>query len=146
MKIKVSIKLTYEDMPPPEYMTTGSAGLDLYACVTESLSIEPGKTALVPTGLSVEIPNGYEAQIRPRSGLALKWGITLLNSPGTIDSDYRGEIKVIIINHGQETFSIDRGDRIAQMVFSPVAKATFEIGDELSKSDRGKGGFGHTGF
>lgn len=146
MNIKIYVKLNNEDMPLPEYMTTGSAGLDLFACVTESLSIMPGKTALVPTGLSIEIPDGYEAQIRPRSGLALKWGITLLNSPGTIDSDYRGEIRVIIINHGQKTFTINRGDRIAQMVFSPIVKADFEVVHELGKSGRGNGGFGHTGL
>ena len=146
MDIKVRVKtIGYEGIPLPKYMTSGAAGLDLYACVTESIEIEPGSTALVPTGLAIEIPKGYEAQIRPRSGLALKWGITLLNSPGTIDSDYRGEIKVIIINHGREIFTINRGDRIAQMVFCQVAAASLEVVDELSSSGRAKGGFGHTG-
>ena len=146
MDIKVYVKtIGYEDMPLPQYMTTGAAGLDLYACITESIKIEPGNTALVPTGLALEIPKDYEAQIRPRSGLALKWGITLLNSPGTIDSDYRGEVKIIMINHGRETFVINRGDRIAQMVFCPVATASLEVVDELSQSNRGQGGFGHTG-
>ncbi|MBS3968822.1 MAG: dUTP diphosphatase [Clostridia bacterium] len=147
MDIKVYVKtIGYKDIPLPKYMTPGSAGLDLYACITESIKVEPGSTALVSTGLAFEIPKGYEAQIRPRSGLALKWGITLLNSPGTIDSDYRGEIKIIIINHGRETFIINRGDRIAQMVFCPVATASLEVVNELSRSNRGEGGFGHTGY
>ena len=146
MDIKVYVKtIGYKDIPLPKYMTPGAAGLDLYACVTESIEIEPGSTALVPTGLALEIPQGYEAQIRPRSGLALKWGITLLNSPGTIDSDYRGEVKVIMINHGQEAFIVNRGDRIAQMVFCPIAIASLEVVDDLSESNRGQGGFGHTG-
>jgi len=146
MDIRVYVKtIGYEGIPLPKYMTTGAAGLDLYACITEGIRIEPGNTALVPTGLALDIPKGYEAQIRPRSGLALKWGITLLNSPGTIDSDYRGEVKVIIINHGREPFVINRGERIAQMVFCPIATASLEVVDELSQSDRGQRGFGHTG-
>jgi len=146
MNIKVHVKtIGYDDIPLPKYMTSGSAGLDLYACITETMKIESGSTALVPTGLALEIPQGYEAQIRPRSGLALKWGITLLNTPGTIDCDYRGEIKIIMINHGHEAFIINRGDRIAQMVFCPVATASLEIVDELSETNRGQGGFGHTG-
>jgi len=147
MDIKVYVKtIEYQGIPLPKYMTPGSAGLDLYACIAESMKVEPGSTVLVPTGLALEIPQGFEAQIRPRSGLALKWGITLLNSPGTIDSDYRGEIKIIMINHGRETFIINRGDRIAQMVFCPVAAASMEVVDELTLSNRGKGGFGHTGY
>lgn len=146
MDININIKLVnYEGLPLPKYMTKGSAGMDLYACVDDSLKISPGEVALIPTGIAIELPENYEAQLRPRSGLALKWGITLLNSPGTIDSDYRGEIKIILINHGQESVFINRGDRIAQIIFCQIAKANLKVMDELSDSARGEGGFGHTG-
>ncbi|MHB9145926.1 MAG: dUTP diphosphatase [Symbiobacteriia bacterium] len=132
-------------LPLPQYMTDGAAGLDLAAAVTQDLVLQPGMTALVPTGLLFEIPAGYEGQIRPRSGLALRHGITLLNSPGTIDSDYRGEVGVILINLGPEAFVIKRGERVAQLVFSQVIRAIWEPVVELSPSTRGDGGFGHTG-
>ena len=129
----------------PKYQSDGAAGADLCACLDEDMVSEAGKVSLVPTGVSVEIPSGYEAQIRPRSGLALKYGITLLNTPGTIDSDYRGEIKVIMANLGSEPFRITHGMRIAQMVFAKVYKGEFLAVDALSDTLRGSGGFGHTG-
>jgi dUTP pyrophosphatase len=131
----------------PTYATAGSAGADVYAYMDPDTAIvlEPGDTALVPTGLFLEIPQGYEAQIRPRSGLAARYGITVLNTPGTIDSDYRGEVRIILINHGQQPYSISRGDRIAQMVIAPVQQASFVPADDLQDSHRGSGGFGSTG-
>lgn len=138
-----------EDLPLPRYMTPGAAGLDLVAANREPVELAPGARTLVPTGLHLEIPPGFEAQIRPRSGLAARAGVTVLNSPGTIDADYRGEVGVILINLGQDTFVVRRGDRIAQMVVSPVARAEMALvspgGEELAASDRGQGGFGHTG-
>ncbi|MDE4134089.1 dUTP diphosphatase [Phaeobacter sp. QD34_3] len=135
------------DLPLPSYETSGAAGADLRADLPErgSIVLEPGARALVPTGLRVEIPDGYEIQIRPRSGLALKHGITLPNTPGTIDSDYRGPLGVIVLNAGQERFEIAHGDRIAQMVVAPVLQARFELVDALSETTRGSGGFGSTG-
>lgn len=130
-------------MPSPEYKSAMAAGVDLAA--SEEGQIASGGYALVKTGIFIELPEGYEAQVRPRSGLALKNGVTVLNTPGTIDADYRGEIGVILINHGKETFYYKKGDRIAQMVFAPVVRAVFETASELSDSDRGSGGFGHTG-
>ncbi len=129
----------------PEYKTSGSAGADICALLDESVALRPGETALVPTGLFIEIPEGYEAQIRPRSGLAIHHGITLLNSPGTIDSDYRGEIKIIMTNLGKNDFIISRGMRIAQIVFNKVYRGYFIKIDELSITDRNDGGFGHSG-
>ncbi len=126
-------------------MSEGASALDLMAAVHENVVIPPGQRALVPTGLSIALPHGAEAQIRPRSGLALKHGITLLNSPGTIDSDYRGEIQIILINLGQEPFVVTRGMRIAQMVIAQVVKASFVQADNLDATARGSGGFGHTG-
>lgn len=134
-----------EDLPIPEAATPGSAGVDLRACVPEPVVLEPGRRALIPTGFSIALPPGHEAQIRPRSGLALKHGLTLLNSPGTIDSDYRGEIRVIAINLGQEQVTIHRGDRIAQMVVASVTRVHFVPADELPPTLRAGGGFGHTG-
>jgi len=136
-----------KDLPLPTYQTASSAGLDLQAAIAPqtTLVIEPGSRELVPTGLAIELPEGFEAQIRPRSGLALKKGVTLVNTPGTIDADYRGEIGVIIINHGAEPFEIVRGDRIAQMIVAPVVQARLVEVDDLSSSDRGAGGFGSTG-
>ena len=135
----------FSDILLPEYATEGSSGLDLRAAVESEIKIEKGKIGLVPTNLKVEIPLGYEIQIRPRSGLAAKNGIGVLNSPGTIDSDYRGEIKVILFNFSDEDFIIKRGDRIAQMVVSKVYRAKLILTDELENSKRGDGGFGHTG-
>ena len=133
------------DNPLPQYATPGSAGVDLRAFISESIILKPFERIAVPTGLYIELPVGYEAQIRPRSGLALKSGITVLNTPGTIDSDYRGEIKVILINLSQNDFTINSGDRICQMVISQYSNANFELSSELSDSDRGDGGFGHSG-
>lgn len=132
--------------PVPEYATTGSSGMDLRADLKEPITLEPLERQLLPTGLFIEIPNGFEGQIRPRSGLAIKQGITCLNSPGTIDADYRGELKVILINLSSETVQINHGDRIAQIVFSKVEKVQFFVSDQLNESTRGKGGFGHTGI
>ena len=129
----------------PEYKTAGAAGADICALVESPLTIPAGKYAMIPTGLFFEIPEGYEVQVRPRSGLAAKNGVTVLNTPGTIDSDYRGEIKVILINLGEKDFVINSGDRIAQMVIAPVTQASFEITDKLSDTERGAGGFGSTG-
>lgn len=145
--INVKIKRIRHDgvNPLPQYMTLHAAGMDLSACLNEDLVLKPGARALVPTGIAIELPEGYEAQIRPRSGLALKHGVTLVNSPGTIDADYRGEIGVIIINHGEEPFIIKNQERIAQMVFAPFIRAIFEEAAELGDTQRGAGGFGHTG-
>jgi dUTP diphosphatase len=134
-------------LPLPEAATPGSSGFDLRACLREPLVLAPGRRALVPTGFAVAIPGGYEGQVRPRSGLALRSGLTLLNAPGTIDSDYRGEICVVAVNHGQEPVSIAHGDRIAQLVIAPVAtgRARLAAVDALPSTRRGEGGFGHTG-
>jgi dUTP pyrophosphatase len=136
-----------EGLPLPGYETIGSAGMDLRAAVPEGepLTLKPGAQALVPTGLSIGLPLGYEAQVRPRSGLALKHGVTCLNSPGTIDSDYRGEVGVILINHGQEPFVVQRGERIAQMIISPVVQSSWVEVETLDETARGAGGFGSTG-
>lgn len=139
------ISNSFSDLPLPAYATDGSSGLDLRAALDEPVKIPSGKISLIPTNLKVEIPLGYEIQVRPRSGLAVKHGIGVLNSPGTIDSDYRGEIKVILFNFGDEDFIISRGDRIAQMVVAKVYKANLKITKDLKSSDRGEGGFGHTG-
>ena len=130
----------------PEYKTAGAAGADLCALLDSPVTIASGKFAMVPTGLFFEIPEGYEVQVRPRSGLAAKNGVTVLNTPGTIDSDYRGEIKVILINLGDSDFTINSGDRIAQMIVAPVTQANFSITDSLSETERGAGGFGSTGI
>ncbi len=144
--LEIKIKRVHSfDLPLPRRMSEGASGYDLYAAVDEVVIVEPGKRALIPTGFSLEMPIGYEAQIRPRSGLALKQGISLVNTPGTIDADYRGEVKVIIINHGDEPFTIKRGDRIAQMVFVELPRVQLVPDTELSETDRGDGGFGHTG-
>ena len=131
--------------PLPAYATPQSAGMDLRADINEPISIAPGERVLVPTGLYIALPEGYEAQIRPRSGLAFKHGITILNSPGTIDADYRGEIKVLLINLSNETFEIHDSERIAQMIVAPFAKVEWEQTDTLDTTQRGEGGFGHTG-
>lgn len=137
-----------QDLPLPEYQTQAAAGLDLVAAIPRNakLVIEPGGRDRVPTGLCIELPDGFEAQVRPRSGLALRCGVTVLNSPGTIDADYRGEICVILINLGSEPFEIARGDRIAQMIIAPVTRARLVEAEALSESMRGAGGFGSTGM
>lgn len=148
MKITIKLKRLrkgYEDIPLPSYSTQGSAGMDIRAAIDNSFFLEPGKAELIPTNLSVEIPPGYELQVRPRSGLAANHSIGVLNSPGTIDSDYRGEVKIILMNFGKEKFLISRGDRIAQLILSKVYYAEIEEVNELNSSHRGEGGFGHTG-
>jgi len=132
-------------LPLPSRASAGSAGFDLHAAVDEPELLGPGERTLVPTGLVLEIPAGWEAQLRPRSGLALRHGVTLLNSPGTVDSDYRGEVGVILVNHGAEPFTVRRGERIAQLVFARVADVEWREASELEASDRGEGGFGSSG-
>ncbi|MBT8155021.1 dUTP diphosphatase [Epibacterium ulvae] len=148
----IPVKVTYDQgadqtIPLPSYETAGAAGADLRANVPDqgSITLQPGARVLVPTGLRVEVPEGYEIQIRPRSGLALKHGITLPNTPGTIDSDYRGPLGVIVLNAGQAPFTIAHGDRIAQMILAPAVQARFELAENLSETARGAGGFGSTG-
>jgi dUTP pyrophosphatase len=131
--------------PLPAYATPGSAGLDLRAHLEEPRTLQPGDRTLIPTGLSLALPDGYEAQVRPRSGLALKHGITVLNSPGTVDADYRGDVGVILINHGHEPFEIAPGDRIAQLVVAAYAQVEWALVETLPETTRGSGGFGHTG-
>ncbi|MBP0615968.1 dUTP diphosphatase [Jiella mangrovi] len=145
--VRVRVKQLAEagDAALPAYASDGAAGADLRAALHEPLVLTPGARALVPTGLAVELPAGYEMQIRPRSGLAAKHGVTVLNSPGTIDSDYRGEVKVLLINLGSESVTISSGERIAQAVIAPVTKAAFVFVDTLSGTQRGEGGFGSTG-
>lgn len=134
-----------DPLPLPARASEAAAGLDLRADVDEARVLRPGERALIPTGLVVELPDGYEAQIRPRSGLALRHGVTLLNSPGTIDSDYRGEIQVLVVNLGDEDFTIERGDRIAQIVVAPVMRVHWREVESLTATKRGSGGFGHSG-
>lgn len=134
------------DLPLPRLMTAGAAGMDVVAAVgPEGLVLPPGGRALVPTGLALAIPVGYEVQVRPRSGLAFKHGVTVLNAPGTIDSDYRGEVGVLLVNHGAEAFTVQRGERIAQLVVARVLAAELALVDDLEDTERGAGGFGHTG-
>jgi dUTP pyrophosphatase len=134
-----------EGLPLPVYMSEHAAGADLCAAIGDQLTLLPGARALVPTGFSIALPPGYEAQVRPRSGLAIQSGVTCLNSPGTIDADYRGEVRVVLANFGSKPVLINRGDRIAQMIVAPVSRAEFEIVEELPPSPRGEGGFGSTG-
>lgn len=134
-----------EGLDLPHYATGHAAGADLRAAITEEVVLRPGESALIPTGLAMALPDGFEAQIRPRSGLALKHAITVLNTPGTIDADYRGEVGIILINHGDISFHIQRGDRIAQMIIAPSVQAAWEVVDELSETARGTGGFGSSG-
>lgn len=143
---KIQVRIVSRTAGPlPQYATEGAAGMDVRAALTEPMTIAPGQRALVPTGLSVELPAGFEMQLRPRSGLALKHGITLLNSPGTIDADYRGEIGVIMANFGAEPFVINNGDRICQAVVARYARVEWEAVDQLGETARGEGGFGHSG-
>ena len=143
--IKVLVKRKDPSVKLPSYKTNGASGMDLMAYIDKSIELKPGESCLVPTGLSVAFPEEYEIQIRPRSGLAAKNNISVLNTPGTIDSDYRGEIKVILFNHGNKDFKIDNNDRIAQMILTPVIKIDLEETNELPESIRGVGGFGSTG-
>ena len=143
--IKILIKRLSKEVSLPKYETSGSSGMDLSANIDAKINIEPGKTAIIPTGLALSIPKGFEIQIRPRSGLAAKQKISVLNTPGTIDSDYRGEIKVILINLSQESFKVEKGLRIAQMVVCPVVQAQLKEVNDLSETGRGEGGFGSTG-
>ena len=134
------------DLQLPCYQSAGAAGMDVEAAVLGELTIEPGDFGLVPTGFAVQLPVGYELQVRPRSGLAVKYGLTILNSPGTIDSDYRGEVKIALINNGKKPFVVHRGDRIAQLVLAPVTRANLTLVATLSPTSRATGGFGHTGI
>ena len=133
-----------EDLPLPRYMTEHAAGLDVFAAVGQEVSIFPGQREMIPTGLAIALPEGYEAQIRPRSGIAWKHGVTLVNAPGTIDADYRGEIGILLINHGDLPFVVHRGDRIAQMIVQRVCRVQWDVHPELNPTGRGDGGFGHT--
>lgn len=146
-ELKVSVqRLSHgADLPLPAYATAQSAGLDLMAAIEGEITLAPGTRQLIPTGLSIALPAGHEAQVRPRSGLALKHGITVLNSPGTIDADYRGEVKVLLINHGAENVVLRRGDRIAQMVVAPVTRIAWNVVETLDETARGAGGYGSTG-
>lgn len=146
-RIRVQIKKEphASNLSLPVYKTHGSAGVDLCAAIEESAVLEPGERRLIPTGIRIALPDGYEAQIRSRSGLAFEHGIGMVNSPGTIDSDYRGEIKVVLINWSSEPFTLHRGDRIAQMVIAPVVQVDWQETDALDETERGDGGFGHTG-
>ena len=145
VKVLIAQEPGCENLPLPAYETEHAAGMDLRAAVTEPLILAPGQRAMVPAGIRIALPPGTEAQVRPRSGLAIKHGISMVNSPGTIDADYRGEVKVLLINHGLESFTICRGDRIAQMVIAPVFQAQWTVVDDLKATARGEGGFGHTG-
>ncbi len=148
-RVKIQVKRLREDagepIPLPRYMTEHSAGMDLFADVESEVVLQPGERRLIPTGIALAIPPGYEGQVRPRSGLALREGVSLVNTPGTIDADYRGEVGVLLINLGQGPFRLKRGDRIAQLVIAPVCRAELELTGELEITFRNEGGFGHTG-
>jgi dUTP pyrophosphatase len=146
--MKIYIKRLKKDHPVslPQYMTEGSSGMDLFASLAQEVTLVPGERKLIPAGISIAIPEGFEGQIRPRSGLAIQKGIGIVNAPGTIDADYRGEVGVLLINFGKEPFTIRNGDRIAQMVISPVTRVTLEEVDDLPPTRRQGGGFGHTGI
>ena len=143
--VRILVKKFNKNIKLPVYKTSGSSGMDLIAYIKKKIIIYPGKTKIIPTGISLAIPNNYEIQIRPRSGLAIKKGISVLNTPGTVDSDYRGEIKIILINLSKKRFIVNSGDRIAQMILCPVVKGKFKEVKKLPKTVRGKGGFGSTG-
>lgn len=134
-----------DDLPLPEYQTDGAAGMDLRAAVTQPVTLAPGERAAIPTGIAIGLPQGFEAQVRPRSGLARHHGVTVANAPGTIDSDYTGPLLVLLINLGQEAFTVTRGERIAQLVVAPVSRAVWNLVESLDETARGSGGFGHTG-
>lgn len=145
LKVQVKVLPHGEGVPLPKYMSEHAAGMDLYAAVNPEIVIPPGEWQLVPTGLSIALPEGYEAQVRPRSGLALKQGVSVLNTPGTVDADYRGEVGVILMNHSKNDLVVKRGDRIAQMIINKIERIVFEEVEALPDSNRGAGGFGHTG-
>jgi dUTP pyrophosphatase len=147
-RVKIHIKRLRKDplVTLPQYMTEGSSGMDLFACLQTELTLQPGERRLIPTGVSVAIPDGFEGQVRPRSGLAIRNGIGLINAPGTIDADYRGEVAALLINFGNEPFTVRNGDRIAQMIISRVFRATWEEVEDLPPTQRQGGGFGHTGI
>lgn len=145
IKLCWCIPTTERDINLPAYETAGAAGMDVEAAVTGDLLIPPGERVLVPTGFCVSLPDGYELQVRPRSGLAVKYGLTIVNSPGTVDADYRGEVKIALINLGHEPYTVCRGDRIAQLILAPVTRASLEVVDALDTTARAAGGFGHTG-
>jgi len=146
VKIRIArVDKSVKDVPLPSYATDGSSGMDVHAAVENELVVTPGETVLVPSGFQLAIPPGYEAQVRPRSGLAINHGIGILNAPGTIDSDYRGELKIILTNFSRKDFLIRRGDRIAQLVIAPVVRAEWEEVEKVGQTPRGSGGFGHTG-
>jgi len=145
VNIKVTAEALAADLPLPAPATADSAGADLRAALEQPITLAPGEFRPISTGLRLEIPSGYEGQVRPRSGLAARHGVTCLNTPGTIDADYRGIVQVLLINHGREAFTINHGDRIAQLVVAPVTRAVFENASELNETHRGEGGFGHTG-
>ena len=146
LKIRINrISSSTIDVSLPAYATDGSAGMDIFSAVDHPVPVQPGETVLVPTGFSIELPQGFEAQIRPRSGLAIKHSIGIMNAPGTIDSDYRGEVKVILTNFGKKEFIVNRGDRIAQMIISRYERIEWELSDSLNNTGRGAGGFGSTG-
>ncbi|MBN1380714.1 MAG: dUTP diphosphatase [Deltaproteobacteria bacterium] len=144
--LKVSVKKMAgnDDLPLPKYMTEHAAGMDIFAAVNEETTLFPGERKLIPTGIVIAVPEGYEGEVRPRSGLAIHHGITLLNSPGTIDSDYRGEVGIIMINHGTKPFVVKRGDRIAQLLIRPVCQVLWDENGNVNQTERGRGGFGHT--
>jgi dUTP pyrophosphatase len=148
-RVRVKVKRLQDgsegDLYLPRYMTAHSSGMDLFAVVEKEVILQPGERKLIPTGIALAIPPGYEGQVRPRSGLALREGITLVNTPGTIDADYRGEVGVLLINLGQQAFKVRRGDRIAQLAIVPICQAELELVDELDATPRNEGGFGHTG-
>ena len=145
LTVEVARKPGTEDLPLPAYQSEHASGMDLVAAVDAPLAIAPGARALVPTGLFVAVPPGYEAQVRARSGLAVKSGLCVLNGPGTVDADYRGEVRVLLVNHGRRAFRVRRGDRVAQLVLAPVSRARWVEASRLSGTDRGAGGFGHSG-
>ena len=145
IRVDIFLEPHAEDLPLPAYETEHAAGMDLRAAISESVVLAPRERRLLPTGIRIALPPGTEAQVRPRSGLAAKHGISMVNAPGTIDADYRGEIKVVLINHGPEPFTVRRGDRIAQLVFASVLRAELHQVDALEETSRGTGGFGHTG-
>jgi len=145
VELLIRLRDDCKDLPLPRYMSEHASGMDLCAALPEPVVLAPGQRRLVPAGFHMALPPGYEAQVRPRSGLAVKHGIIVVNSPGTIDADYRGEVKIILANLGDQPFTINRGDRIAQMVIQPIVRADLKVVDELPDSQRGHGGFGHTG-
>ena len=145
LPVRVVVLPHGEGLPLPTWQTAGAAGADLYAALTEPLVLLPGDRAVVPCGFCMALPDGWEAQVRPRSGLAVRHGVTVLNAPGTIDADYRGEVQVPLVNHGREVFRVARGDRVAQLVLAPVVRARWAVVTELDASERGSGGFGSTG-